>query len=103
MKRLAAVLALTALLVAVPAAAALADSACAGVVDEHDTTHGDHVTRDYVFGDDGSAAGGAAVPGGPGPGFHFVIAAPPGASFCTVGGTHSGGIYDTPGWDRNPH
>jgi hypothetical protein len=57
--------------------------------------HGQHVVRDYVTG--GAAAttwppsggvgqsiagSGAAVPGGPGPGFHFEIGAAPGASFC---------------------
>jgi hypothetical protein len=50
--------------------------------------HGDHVIRDYVIGEDGTgpAHEGAEVPGGPGPGFHFVAPAPgpfaPGASFC---------------------
>ena len=57
--------------------------------------HGQHVVRDYVIGDGpsgwplsgsvGSAIGGrgAAVPGGPGPGFHFPNGIAPGASFCT--------------------
>lgn len=60
--------------------------------------HGQHVVRDYVAGGDaasdwppsgqelGSAVrenGGAAVPGGPGPGFHFPLDIAPGASFCT--------------------
>lgn len=56
--------------------------------------HGQHVVRDYVTGGELSgwpatggvgqyvAGEGAAVPGGPGPGFHFVIGAAPGASFC---------------------
>lgn len=58
--------------------------------------HGQHVVRDYVVGDpdltawppsDGevghAAAGeGAALPGGPGPAFHFANDIPPGASFC---------------------
>jgi hypothetical protein len=26
--------------------------------------------------------GGAALPGGPGPAYHFQVGAPPGASFC---------------------
>jgi opacity protein-like surface antigen len=57
--------------------------------------HGQHVVRDYVTG--GALAGwpaargvgqyvrgdGAAVPGGPGPGFHFPNGFAPGASFCT--------------------
>ena len=64
--------------------------------------HGEHVIEDYVLGavdggpvvDDWSSkggigdvvgpAGGAAVPGGPGPGFHFIVGAPPGASFCVA-------------------
>ena len=61
--------------------------------------HGFHIVADYVTGlgsefitgtdgiawppRDVNAAGGAALPGGPGPGFHFDIGAAPGASFCT--------------------
>jgi hypothetical protein len=70
--------------------------------------HGEHVINDYVLGsvaggpeleawppagglgDTVGGSGGAAVPGGPGPGFHFVMGAPPGASFC-VPQAHSGG------------
>jgi hypothetical protein len=58
--------------------------------------HGEHVVRDYVAGDPalnwppsgqelGESVrnnGGAAVPGGPGPGFHFPNGVAPGASFC---------------------
>jgi hypothetical protein len=58
--------------------------------------HGQHVVRDYVVGDhdldawppsggvvgDAVAGQGAAVPGGPGPAFHFANDIPPGASFC---------------------
>jgi hypothetical protein len=57
--------------------------------------HGQHVVRDYVTGgalggwppgpgEVGSAVGGsgAALPGGPGPGFHFPNGFAPGASFC---------------------
>ena len=61
--------------------------------------HGQHVVGDYVTGsgtgsDDGfppdgsyigeilSENGGAAIPGGPGPGFHFPNGIAPGASFC---------------------
>jgi hypothetical protein len=59
------------------------------------SVHGHHVVRDYVIGGDldawppsGGAVGavvagrGAAVPGGPGPGFHFPNGFAPGASFC---------------------
>jgi hypothetical protein len=60
-------------------------------------THGQHIVGDYVTGighenlgwpPDGAEVGsevagsGAAIPGGPGPGFHFLNAVPPGASFC---------------------
>lgn len=73
--------------------------------------HGQHVIRDYVAGgaaatdwppsggDLGAAVsgnGGAAVPGGPGPGFHFMEGVPPGASFCTDSNSPS----PPPGW---PH
>lgn len=56
--------------------------------------HGHHVVRDYVVGGSlewppsGGAVGaavagnGAAVPGGPGPGYHFLNGVAPGASFC---------------------
>ena len=56
--------------------------------------HGMHVVRDYVMGGGltdwppkggvvGDATrGGAFLPGGPGPGFHFPNGIAPGASFC---------------------
>lgn len=60
--------------------------------------HGQHVVGDYVIGGSGIGSGltwpyagtvgsavggeGAAIPGGPGPGFHFVMGFAPGASFC---------------------
>lgn len=64
------------------------------------SVHGQHVIGDYVTGsgtgsEDGfppdgtfigqivSDNGGAAIPGGPGPGFHFPNGVAPGASFCT--------------------
>jgi hypothetical protein len=63
------------------------------------TVHGQHVVGDYVtglghetlawpppagvVGAAVAANGGAAVPGGPGPGFHFPNDFAPGASFCT--------------------
>jgi hypothetical protein len=58
--------------------------------------HGQHVVRDYVMGGGldswppsgavGEAVGGsgAALPGGPGPGFHFPNGFAPGASFCNA-------------------
>ena len=59
--------------------------------------HGYHIVVDYVTGigsellggpgmewppRDANAAGGAALPGGPGPAFHGMHGVPPGASFC---------------------
>ena len=66
--------------------------------------HGQHVVRDYVMGSgslewqpsggvvgEAIAGQGAAIPGGPGPGFHFVYGFAPGASFCT--GSKSPGTH----------
>ena len=67
--------------------------------------HGQHILNDYVVGPDyavqwppsGSelaeilAGRGAAVPGGPGPGAHFLQGVAPGASFCTD--SQSGGAH----------
>jgi hypothetical protein len=70
------------------------NSTCAGVVDTGDHVHGDHVIRDYV-GDVGQGEGGADLPGGPGPGFHFTIdGLAPGASFCNPQAHPNG--FDTP-------
>lgn len=63
---------------------------CSGIVG---VVHGHHVVGDYVTGGghdtmswppagEVNAAGGAEVPGGPGPGFHFPNDFAPGASFC---------------------
>lgn len=92
--------------VAVGLAATTAGAAptCQGYKDV--ANHGEHVITDYVLGgvvnDNelaewpptgiGEVVGdqhGAAVPGGPGPGFHFAVGAAPGASFC-VPQAHSG-------------
>ena len=78
------------IVVAVPAAVAAGSPTCGGVVGQ---VHGQHVVGDYVTGvghDDlewppagqANAAGGAVLPGGPGPAFHFVNDFAPGASFC---------------------
>lgn len=74
------------------------DPACAGYKDV--ANHGEHVISDYVLGavvggeeveswpppggigEVVGSQGGAALPGGPGPAYHFVVGAPPGASFC---------------------
>jgi len=71
--------------------------------------HGQHIVGDYVTGVGAGALGwppsggvvgqtvagsGAAIPGGPGPGFHFPNGFAPGASFCLdqsqSPGTHLG-------------
>jgi hypothetical protein len=101
---------LSALLVLAASSAgnAAADPTCSGTLDID--VHGQHVVGDYVtgighssldwppsggvVGDAVSANGGAAVPGGPGPGFHFPNGFSPGASFCLdqsqAPGTHLG-------------
>lgn len=103
--RAAAVAATAAGAVGLSITAAGAAPTCEGYKDV--ANHGEHVITDYVLGavvnDNellewpptgiGEIVGdqhGAAVPGGPGPGFHFVVGAPPGASFC-VPQAHSGG------------
>ena len=83
----------------------LATVAAAGTASAHEPTcadfdalgigvHGQHVVRDYVAGAGlaqwppagglGEIVGGrgAALPGGPGPAFHFANGFAPGASFC---------------------
>ena len=78
---------------------------CSDVLDIE--VHGQHVIGDYVTGTghgalnwppSGSSIGkvvggnrGVAVPGGPGPGFHFEHDVAPGASFCT--GSKSPGAH----------
>jgi hypothetical protein len=71
--------------------------------------HGEHIVGDYVTGvghgtldwppagqvGETVGGGGAAIPGGPGPGFHFTIEGlPPGASFCNEQAHPNG--FDTP-------
>ena len=82
-------------------AAAHGEATCADAFGSGIVVHGQHIVGDYVTGlggifDDGlqwppagqvgeavRANGGAALPGGPGPGFHFTISGlAPGASFC---------------------
>jgi hypothetical protein len=108
---------------AVAAAAALAPAAslahgeptCAGVGGIEN--HAQHILGDYITGLGGlgggigwppagevgeavKANGGALVPGGPGPGFHFTIPGlPPGASFC-LEQAHPNG-FNTPETRRN--
>ena len=93
-----------ALLVAtIPVVAASDGSTCS---DLFGYPHGYHIVADYVTGVGSeflggpgidwppsglNAAGGAALPGGPGPNFHFEIGVAPGASFCT--GSSSPGVH----------
>ncbi len=75
---------------ALPATATFAhDPTCSGTLNI--AVHGQHVVGDYVIGGGISSwppnglvggGGGAAVPGGPGPGSHFPNGVAPGASFC---------------------
>jgi hypothetical protein len=78
--------------------AAAHEPACAGY--KGVANHGEHVISDYVLGsvvggeelpawpptgllgEVVGGQGGAALPGGPGPAYHFQVGAPPGASFC---------------------
>ena len=95
------------LLVAAATASAQATDTSPTCADELGiAVHGQHVIGDYVTGitheeigwpPDGSdvgstiaANGGVVVPGGPGPGFHFIEGYAPGASFCT--GANSWGV-----------
>jgi hypothetical protein len=92
-KLIAGLVASTALLM--PVSAQAAEPTCSGTLGI--AVHGQHVVGDYVSGvghdalgwpPEGGAVGdavggsGAALPGGPGPGFHFPNGFAPGASFC---------------------
>ena len=89
------------------------EATCSGALGSDIVVHGQHIVGDYVTGlggifSDGpewpfagqvGAAvqenGGALMPGGPGPGFHFTIEGlPPGASFCNEQAHPNG--FDTP-------
>jgi hypothetical protein len=99
-----------AIAIAAAVTAVLAGSASADTPTCSDTlgisVHGQHIVGDYVTGighdnlgwpPDGKAVAaavagvGAAVPGGPGPGFHFPNGFAPGASFCN--GSNSPGTH----------
>ena len=108
MKRMITTLVLAATMVLAMASVALAESdgpTCAtelGVAN-----HAEHVLGDYVRDGGTNAAGGAKLPGGAGPAFHFsqnvdddpAGPIPPGASFCT--GANSGAIFTNPGWMKH--
>lgn len=78
------------LMLALAAPVSAKEPTCSGIVGE---VHGHHIVGDYVTGvghdnlewppaGQVNASGGAVVPGGPGPGFHFPNGFAPGASFC---------------------
>jgi len=98
-------------LTTISSASAEGTPTCGGLFGE---VHGYHIIADYVTGigsdvlggpgiewppTEYNAAGGAALPGGPGPAFHFVNKVAPGASFCT-GTANSYVIYSNPGRGR---
>lgn len=86
------VLALTAALISFPVQAHAEGPTCSTELGIE--AHGQHIVGDYVMGtghagpwpprEVGQSIGGSgvAVPGGPGPGFHFANGFAPGASFC---------------------
>jgi hypothetical protein len=96
MKRLiSAALVASALTISLASVASAGEPTCSELFG--DRPHGYHIVVDYVTGigseflggpgmdwppKDVNAAGGAALPGGPGPAFHGVHGVPPGASFC---------------------
>ncbi len=104
MRPLIGALALTgALLMATVPAVVAHEPTCADFEALEIVVHGQHVVRDYVTGGElvgwppaGGAVGeavagsGAAVPGGPGPGFHFPNGFAPGASFCLANSNSPG-------------
>lgn len=103
MRRLTLTATLAALLLVLAGGPAAAGPTCSDLGD-FAVVHGQHVVRDYVTGGQLGAtwpptgaghhiAGkGAAVPGGPGPGFHFDHGFAPGASFC-LGQSRSPGFH----------
>lgn len=93
MKRISIITALVMALTMLTASAALADGPTCSDVGLGVDVHGQHVIRDYVRDVDATnAKGGAVLPGGPGPGFHFPNGVAPGASFC-ISQSQSPGIH----------
>ena len=93
--RLALILPVVAAAVMVPASMATAGPTCSSTLDI--ANHGEHIVADYITGlgrenmewspsggvvGEALAGSGAAVPGAPGPGSHFVHGFAAGASFC---------------------
>ena len=94
MKRLIVIATLAGSAALAASAPAAADPTCASTLGI--AVHGQHIVNDYVMGGAHTAwppagqvgatvgGNGAAVPGGPGPGFHFPFGFAPGASFCNA-------------------
>jgi len=103
-----AAVALLAVLVLLVPRAVSAEPTCSTTLDI--AVHGQHVVGDYVTGighenltwppsggvvGEAVAGEGAAIPGGPGPGFHFPNGFAPGASFC-LAQSQSPGLHPGP-------
>lgn len=106
-RRLAVTVTTATLVLALGALPASAHATCSDFDALEIEVHGHHVVRDYVVGEtldwppSGGEVGaavagtGAAVPGGPGPGFHFPNDFAPGASFCIA---QAQSQAQSPGW-----
>lgn len=90
MKKVSTILLLIGLVLALALPVSAKGPTCSGIVGD---VHGHHIVGDYVTGvghgnlewppaGQVNASGGAVLPGGPGPGFHFPNGFAPGASFC---------------------
>ena len=91
MRKLAILLSLIGLTLALSIPAMAKNATCSDVGFLDVGVHGQHIVRDYVVGTPSldwppagqvDARGGVEVRGGPGPGFHFPNGVAPGASFC---------------------
>ena len=103
MRKLAILLSLVGLVLALALPVSAKGPTCAGMLGGLEV-HGHHIVADYVTGvghvnmawppaGEVNARGGAVLPGGPGPGFHFPGGHPPGASFC-LEQANSGVIFE---------
>lgn len=102
MRKLVILLSLIGLMLALSIPAVAKNATCSDVEFLNVEVHGQHIVRDYVVGagtldwppaGQVDASGGAFLPGGPGPGFHFPGGHPPGASFC-LSQANSGVIFE---------
>ncbi len=90
MRRASTLLLLIGLVLALAVPVSAKNATCSDVGFLNVEVHGQHIVRDYVAGEgfdwppagEVNARGGAVLPGGPGPGFHFPNGFAPGASFC---------------------